>query len=161
MSIYKILLLSILFSQTAIAIDKKTPNRGEIASHALIKSWDRTIFPGGKGLPVGSGTAVSGKKIYTAHCQSCHGFEGTGDSADELAGALHSLTDTPPDKTIGTYWPYATTIFDFTRRSMPLNDPGSLSDNEIYAVTAYLLFINGIIKEDTIIDNKSLAKIKT
>lgn len=152
-----ILLTFISFNSFAI---EKGPNLGKPASSKLIRQWNMDIFPNGKGLPKGQGTAISGKKVYQKHCLSCHGVDGTGASADELAGANHSLTDMPPDKTIGTYWPYATTLFDFTRRSMPLNAPGILSNNELYAVTAYLLQLNGIIDKDKVINAKTLAEIK-
>lgn len=143
----------------ALAIEKG-PNLGKRASAKLIKQWDLDIFPNGKGLPKGQGNTTAGKKVYTKHCVSCHGVDGTGNSADELAGAAHSLTDNPPDKTIGTYWPYATTLFDFTRRSMPLYAPGILTNNEVYAVTAYLLYLNGIIDKDKIINANTLPKVK-
>lgn len=139
---------------------EKGPNLGKPAPSKLIKQWDIDIFPSGKGLPKGQGTAVSGKKVYQTQCLSCHGVDGTGNSADELAGASHSLTDNPPDKIIGTYWPYATTLFDFTRRAMPLNSPGSLNNNQLYAVSAYLLFLNGLIDKDDIINANTLPKIK-
>lgn len=149
----------ILTSFNVLAVDK-TPHLGKPASLELIKHWDIDIFPNGIGLPKGQGTAVSGKRVYEKHCLSCHGIDGTGDSADELAGASHSLTDNPPDKTIGTYWPYATTIFDFIRRAMPLSNPGSLTTNELYAVTAYLLYQNEIIKKTDIINANTLPKVK-
>ncbi len=136
------------------------PNLGRDASKGVIKQWNLDIFSDGKGLPSGQGTAHKGKKVYERYCLSCHGVDGSGDSADELAGAMHSLTDNPPDKTIGTYWPYATTIFDFTRRSMPLDAPGILNNNQLYAVTAYLLYLNGIIKRDKVMDSSSLPKGK-
>ena len=101
-----------------------------------------------------------GKPVYKQHCQTCHGTEGMGDSADELAGAQHSLTDDSPDKVIGSYWPYATTVFDFISRSMPLHTPGVLGNNDLYAVTAYLLYLNGIISEAQVMNQKSLGKIK-
>ncbi len=153
-----LLLILLFFSLNVIAFEK-SPRLGKPASATLVKQWNKDIFPDGEGLPQGKGTASYGKKIYEKHCLSCHGFEGTGNSADELAGARHSLTDNPPDKIIGTYWPYATTIFDFTRRSMPLNAPGILSTNELYAVTAYLLYLNGIIEKNTIMNEKTLAKV--
>jgi len=159
LSINLFLFLS-LFSIVSSAKQIQTPNLGQTASPALIKSWDRDIFPNGHGLPIGSGSAKTGKKIYQKYCQLCHGFEGRGASADELAGAQHSLTDDPPDKIIGTYWPYATTLFDFIRRSMPLTAPGTLSNDEVYAVTAYLLYLNGIIKVDEIMNHKTLAQVK-
>ncbi len=77
-----------------------------------------------------------------------------------MAGAAHGLTDDPPDKTIGTYWPYATTLFDFTRRSMPLNAPGTLDNDQLYAVTAYLLYLNGIIEQRTVMNASSLPTVK-
>ena len=152
-----ILLTFISFNSLAL---EKGPNLGKPASPKLIEQWNMDIFPNGKGLPKGEGTAILGKKIYQKYCLSCHGVDGTGDSANELAGATHSLTDTPPDKTIGTYWPYATTLFDFTRRAMPLNAPGVLNNNELYSVTAYLLHLNGIIDKDEIINANTLPKIK-
>lgn len=106
------------------------------------------------------GNAMAGEQVYRQYCLSCHGVDGTGDSADELAGAKHSLTDDPPDKTIGTYWPYATTVFDFTRRAMPLNAPGILSNDQLYAVTAYLLFLNGIIKSTEMMNAITLPKVE-
>jgi cytochrome c len=111
------------------------PKLGRPATHEEIRAADINVFPDGSGLPPGKGTAVEGKVLYDAQCASCHGPKGTGGSAGELAGGL-SLTGPHPDKTIGTYWPYATTIFDFVRRSMPLNAPRSLSDDqqaEMYA----------------------------
>jgi cytochrome c len=159
-SIRKLLLIALFcFCQNSNAEKILSPRLGQLASKALIEQWDRDIFPDGKGLPKGKGTATFGKKIYQKHCQSCHGFEGSGNSADELAGAQHSLIDEPPDKVIGTYWPYATTLYDFIRRSMPLNAPGSLTNNELYAVTAYLLFLNNIVNENDIISHKNLAKV--
>lgn len=151
-----IILYALSFSLYAV---ERSPNLGKPASKQLIKQWNIDVFPNGKGLPKGRGTVAEGKKVYQQFCVSCHGVDGTGDSADELAGATHTLTDNPPDKTIGTYWPYATTLFDFTRRSMPLNSPGSLNINQIYAVTAYLLNLNGIIGSDKVIDAANLAKI--
>jgi mono/diheme cytochrome c family protein len=144
----------------AAQAEKIGPYLGEPASEDLIKNWNMDVFPDGEGLPKGSGDAEKGKQVYEAYCLSCHGVEGTGGSADELAGARHSLTDNPPDKTIGTYWPYATTIFDFTRRAMPLNAPGSLSHDQLYAVTAYLLYLNGIIKETDIMNAETLPEVK-
>ncbi len=156
-----ILLLFVFLNVHNIYAEKiQSPNLGQPARNSQIEKWDRDVFPDGKGLPEGSGSAKKGKIVYQKHCQMCHGIDGTGDSADELAGAQHTLTDDPPDKVIGTYWPYATTIFDFTRRSMPLHAPGILSNNELYAVTAYLLFLNGIVDELQVLNKKTLTKIK-
>lgn len=159
MFILKVLIGSLIVYSLFAQADQG-PGLGSKANPELIKQWNWDIFPDGTGLPPGSGTAITGQIVYKQKCQLCHGVEGTGDSAEELAGAHHSLTDTPPDKTIGTYWPFATTLFDFTRRSMPLNAPGTLSNSQIYAVTAYLLFLNGIIQESQVMNAKTLPKVK-
>lgn len=153
-------LLIVYFICFNVFATERGPNIGKSASSEMVKKWNIDIFPDGRGLPKGQGTANAGKKVYEQYCLSCHGTDGTGDSADELAGAAHSLTDIPPDKTIGTYWPYATTIFDFTRRSMPLNAPGTLNNNQLYAVTAYLLHLNDIIDLDKVINANTLPKVQ-
>jgi S-disulfanyl-L-cysteine oxidoreductase SoxD len=117
-------------------------------------------FPDGSGLPQGSGTVAQGEQIYQRTCAACHGVKGQGASAEELAGGQNALTDDPPDKTIGRYWPYATTLFDFIQRSMPLDAPRSLTADQVYAVTAYLLHLNGIIAKDQTLDAASLARIE-
>lgn len=135
------------------------PGLGKPLGPEEIATLDGNIFPDGRGLPPGQGTAVEGKPIYAAQCASCHGPAGMGGSAGELAG--RSALDGPhPDQTVGNYWPYATTIFDFVRRSMPLNAPRSLSDEQVYAVTAYLLHINGIIAESAEMNAMTLAKVR-
>ena len=135
------------------------PRLGKPLSAAKIAELDINIFPDGGGLPPGKGTAGEGKRIYDAQCATCHGIKGSGGSAGELAGG--SVLDGPhPDQTVGNYWPYATTIFDFVRRSMPLHAPRSLSDEQVYAVTAYLLHINGLIGETTEVNAKTLPEIR-
>lgn len=149
MSMPRVLLcLSLSVAGAATADEIAGPGLGQPVARSLLNQWNGDVFPDGQGLPPGRGNALEGETIYREHCQTCHGFEGKGGSAEELAGSEHSLTDDPPDKTIGTYWPYATTVFDFTRRSMPLSAPGTLSDDQLYAVTAYLLYLNGIIGAD-------------
>lgn len=130
----------------AVAAAPEGPKLGRPASPGEIAAQDINVFPDGAGLPPGKGTALEGKAIYDMKCASCHGPKGMGGSAGELAGG-GSLTGPHPDKNVGTYWPYATTLFDFIRRSMPLDAPRSLSEDQVYAVTAYLLHINGIIDE--------------
>ena len=153
--LFIILLVSVFNSQA----QQSSSGLGQQASKRMLKTWNLDIFPDGWGLPGGQGNAVAGKKVYQQYCLSCHGVEGSGDSAEELAGAGHSLTDNPPDKTIGNYWPFATTIFDFTRRTMPLNAPGTLSNKQLYAVTAYLLYLNGIIQEQDVMNARTLPKV--
>jgi len=160
MFMHSLVLIVLYTLSSSLYAAELSPNLGKKASEQLIKQWNIDVFPNGKGLPKGRGTVAEGKKVYQQFCLACHGVDGTGDSADELAGASHTLTDNPPDKIIGTYWPYATTLFDFTRRSMPLNSPGILNSNQIYAVTAYILNLNGIIASEKVINAENLAKIK-
>ena len=136
------------------------PGLGEPADSRAVSSLDWGIMPDGAGLPQGSGTAEQGRLIYEKSCVSCHGPGGLGDSGDQLAGAQMQLTDEWPEKTIGNYWPYAPTLFDFIRRSKPMMQPGSLTDSEVYAVTAYLLYLNEIIAEEQEMNADTLADIK-
>ncbi|MEX2525721.1 MAG: cytochrome c [Gammaproteobacteria bacterium] len=136
------------------------PELGDPADAQRIEHWDRSIMPGGQGLPSGSGGVEEGRAVYEQYCQVCHAPGGVGDSGDQLAGARMDLTSDWPEKTIGNYWPYATTLFDFIRRSMPMTAPQSLSNDEVYAVTAYLLYLNDIIGENDILDAETLSKIE-
>ena len=136
------------------------PRLGRALSAQEAARWDLSVFPDGRGLPVGRGTATQGAGLFAEKCAVCHGPGGRGATAEELAGGTAALTDKSPDKTIGLYWPYATTIFDFTRRAMPMFAPGSLSSDEVYALTAYLLFANGLIAEVDEMNATSLPKVR-
>ena len=136
------------------------PQLGTPAGAHDISSRDWGIMPDGAGLPAGSGTAKQGRKIYEKLCISCHGDGGLGGSGDQLAGAQMQLTDEWPEKTIGNYWPYATTLFDFIWRAKPMLQPGSLTASEVYAVTAYLLYLNEIIPENQQINAATLPTVK-
>jgi len=114
----------------------------------------------GQNLPDGSGTAIQGKPLYDAHCASCHGLDGEGTLADKLVGGLGTIGSDKPVKTVGSYWPYATTMFDYTRRTMPYTAPMSLSNDDYYAITAYILNRNDIIADDVVIDKMSLADVR-
>lgn len=153
-------LILLSLTNLAMAGQPESPKLGRPASPKEIAAWNLSVFPDGKGLPPGRGNALEGKAVYDDQCAGCHGPKGLGGSAEELAGGQHGLTGPNPDKTIGTYWPYATTIFDFVRRSMPLNAPGSLSDNQLYAVSAYLLHINGVIGEQAEMNAGTLPQVK-
>lgn len=135
------------------------PRLGKPLKAADIAAMDINVFPDGSGLPPGKGTALEGKAIYDAQCAACHGPKGSGGSAGELAGGS-ALNGPHPDQTVGNYWPYATTVFDFVRRSMPLNAPRSLSDDQVYAVTAYLLYLNGLIGETAELNAKTLPEVR-
>jgi cytochrome c len=135
---------------------------GRTPTDEEIKAWDISVGPEGKELPPGSGNAVAGAKIYAEKCALCHGPTATEGKFlhGVLAGGKESLTTLEPMKTIGSYWPYATTIFDFVRRAMPFNNPGSLTADEVYSLTAFLLSRNEIIEEPTVIDAMTLPKVR-
>jgi mono/diheme cytochrome c family protein len=137
---------------------------GRAASTAELEKWNLDVMPDGTGLPPGGGTAVDGEPIYADQCADCHG--GTGQKGrDWLVGrqpgdAFPFGQDPGKRKTIGSYWPYATTLFDYIRRAMPSDAPGGLSDDQIYALTAHLLHLNGIIDADTEMNAQSLPQVR-
>ena len=138
-------------------------NLGQAASDAEIAAWDVSIGPDGMGLPPGGGTAKEGSAIYEAKCLSCHGEGGTSGEglADPLVGGIGSLAGPQPMKTVGSYWPFATTLFDYTRRAMPFDAPMSLTDEEVYALCAYVLWLNGVIvDEDQVLNAETLPAIE-
>lgn len=139
----------------AIAPHLGTPMTAEDAA-----KWDLSVFPDGRGLPEGKGLAKDGAIIFDKQCAGCHGDGGRGGTAEELVSEPQSLTEEAASKAIGPYWPYATTVFDFIRRSMPAGSPGTLSADEVYAVTAYLLAANKVIAEGDEMNAKSLAAVK-
>lgn len=135
------------------------PGLGKPLSAADIAALPRSVFPDGRGLAAGRGTVSDGKVIYDAQCTSCHGIAGRGGSGGHLISD-GKLTGADPDPAVNTYWPYATTLWDFTRRAMPMTAPGSLSVDETYAVTAYLLHLSGLIEADGVLDEQSLPKVR-
>src|SRR6266480_6818576 len=138
----------------------KPPAFGASVSAEEVARWDISIPPSGAGLPGGGGSARQGLKVYEEKCQSCHGAKGVGKPADPLAGGIGSLAGKTPLRTVGSYWPYATTLFDYTRRAMPVTNPSSLTNDEAYAVTAYLLYLNGIVAESDQMNARSLPHVK-
>ena len=137
-------------------------NLGRQATPEQIQAANITVMTDGTGLPVGHGNAVAGEPVFKARCAVCHGPKGEGRKGEypALVGGRGTLATPKPMKTVGSYWPYATTLFDYIRRSMPLTEPQTLKPDEIYAVSAYILHLNGIIGEKTVIDAKSLPKVK-
>jgi len=125
-----------------------------------IKLWDIDVRPDGKGLPEGSGTVARGKSVYAENCEACHGPNGQGGIKDRLVGGQGSLATDNPIKTVGSYWPNATTLFDYIHRAMPYQAPGSLSVDDTYAVAAYILDLNGILPSDGKLDRNTLPAIK-
>jgi S-disulfanyl-L-cysteine oxidoreductase SoxD len=136
------------------------PNLGEAPSAAMLAAMDTSIPPSGAGLPAGSGSVAQGKAVYDAKCQTCHGPKGEGKPADPLVGGIGSLASGKPMRTVGSYWPYATTLFDYTRRAMPTNAPQTLTNDEVYAVSAYVLFLNGIVPESAVMTAQTLPQVK-
>ncbi len=132
---------------------------GHTATPQEIAGWDIDVSPNSAGLPPGRGDARRGEAIFAEKCASCHGARGEGKPMDRLVGGLGTLRDKKPEKTVGSFWPYATTLFDYVRRAMPLNAPQSLTPDQVYAVSAYVLFLNGIVPLDATLDTDNLAKI--
>lgn len=121
---------------------------GREATAAEIKAWDIDVRPDGQGLPPGKGTVKQGEEIFIALCAACHGEFGEGkDRWPSLVGGHGTLRNDRPDKTVGSFWPAASTIFDYIRRAMPFGNAQTLSDDEVYALTAYLLHVNEIVKD--------------
>jgi S-disulfanyl-L-cysteine oxidoreductase SoxD len=125
-----------------------------------IKLWDIDVQPDGKGLPEGSGTVAQGKQVFADNCAACHGDNGQGGIKDRLVGGQGSLATNKPIKTVGSFWPYATTLFDYVHRAMPYPTPGSLNNDDTYAVVVFILSLNGIIPADGKVDRASLPNIK-
>ncbi len=132
-----------------------TPRLGQPVSAADAARADPAVFPDGRGLPPGRGSAREGAAVYEARCAGCHGPGGSGGDGGRLVGR-----GAPPDKSIGTFWPHATTLFDYTRRAMPLDRPGSLSDDEVYAVTAYLLHASGLFGPQDELNATTLPRLR-
>jgi hypothetical protein len=137
---------------------------GRPATPDEIRTRDIDVMPDGRGLPPGNGTVRDGADVYASKCASCHGPKGEGGSAERLVGrnegdSFAHATDPKLIRTIGSYWPYATTLFDYTSRAMPFQRPGTLTPDETYSLVAYLLFLNGIVAEDAVIDASSLPKV--
>ena len=129
---------------------------GAPASADLVRAWNIDIAPDGRGLPPGSGSVARGAQLFAERCAACHGPSGEGKPEDRLTGGQGTLTSGTPVKTVGSFWPYATTLFDYVRRAMPFNAPQSLGDEEVYALIAYLLYLNGVVGADAVMDAHSL-----
>lgn len=134
---------------------------GTLATAEEIAGWDIDIRPDGKGLPPGSGSVEDGEMAYEEQCASCHGSFGEGVGRyPVLAGGQGTLTHARPEKTVGSYWPYASTLWDYIHRAMPFTQPQSLTDDEVYSITAYVLYLNDLVEDDFVLTADNLASIE-
>lgn len=160
-NIFAVTLLGAALVAGSAQADGHKYNFGAPASAEEIAGWDIDIRPDGMGLPVGSGNAIDGEEEYEVQCAACHGVFGEGEGRwPVLVGGEGTLADERPVKTVGSYWPYASTLFDYIRRAMPFTAPLSLSDQQVYDITAYVLYMNEIIEEDFELSNENLASVK-
>lgn len=136
------------------------PGLGVEVTPEQYAAWDIDVDPDGGGLPPGSGRAAEGARIYAQQCAACHGEQGAGGPNDRLVGGHGTLDELEQVRTVGSFWPYATTVFDYIRRTMPFQAPQSLSDDEVYALTAHLLALNGIIDEDEVMNAQTLPEVR-
>ena len=134
---------------------------GRPATDNEVASWDIDIRPDGKGLPVGSGSVIIGEELYTDNCASCHGDFGEGiDRWPELAGGFDTLDSEDPVKTVGSYWPYLSTVWDYVHRAMPFGNAQSLSNDEVYSITAYIMYLNDLVDEDFELSNLNFEEVR-
>jgi cytochrome c len=160
MSTRKLLAAGTLLALCSAAF-AQSPNLGKPISPEDLAAWDISIGPDGAGLPPGSGTPKQGEEVFNTKCQACHGAKGAGQPNDRLVGGMGTLAgDKPAVKTVGSYWPYATTLFDYVRRAMPYVDSKSLSNDEVYAVAAYILSLNGVIGDTETMNAQTLPHVK-
>lgn len=157
-------LVVIVLTITLVRIDMGLADErfdlGRPADEGELRAWDLDISPSGENLPSGVGTVAQGAEIFAAKCAACHGPTGIEGPADQLIGGQGTLASAKPVKTVGSYWPYATTLFDYIRRAMPLTAPQSLTSEEVYSLVAWLLHQNGIVHEDIRLDAALLPTIR-
>jgi mono/diheme cytochrome c family protein len=150
---------------TVVTLDAQSPTFGvgHTPTADELRAIDIEVTPDGQGLPPGHGSAEIGRRIFASRCAVCHGPTGKEGPQDVLVGGQGTLASGRGSrivKTVGSYWPYATTLWDYLRRAMPFDHPGTLSTDEVYATTAYILFMNGIIGEQEVLDRTTLPQIK-
>ncbi|KAF1038948.1 MAG: Thiosulfate dehydrogenase [Herbaspirillum frisingense] len=160
MSRYKPALAVACLAAVCVSAGAQTYGLGRPLGEREVAAWNIDVDADGAGLPAGSGNVTRGRAVYAQVCAACHGDKGQGTPADALVGGAGSLATAKPLKTIGSFWPYATTVFDFINRAMPYNAPKSLSTDDVYAVTAYLLYLNGIVGDNTTLDAATLPAVR-
>ena len=151
--------VSVALALAAGAARAEGPNLGKPVSPSDLAAWDIFVMPDGTGLPPGNGTPAEGSRIYSMKCAMCHGENGKGGSNARLAGG-DPIKDMETEKTIANFWPFATTLFDYIRRAMPWRQPRTLSNDEVYALTAYILSLNKLIGENEGMNAQTLPKVR-
>ncbi len=152
------LLLTMAFS---VIVSAGPLGIGSVATPEMIAGWDIDIRPDGTGLPDGEGTVAAGEGLYEAKCASCHGLFGEGEGRwPALAGGEGTLDTLHPEKTVGSYWPYASTLWDYIHRAMPYTAPQSLTDDETYSISAYVLYLNDIVDDEFVANRETFARVK-
>jgi S-disulfanyl-L-cysteine oxidoreductase SoxD len=156
-----VVLCALVFTVSCVSADGNSGyGLGRQATNEEIRAWNIDASPTGEGLPSGRGTVKQGAQVYASKCAACHGPTGIEGPKDQLVGGQHTLATPKPIRTVGSYWPYATTLYDYIHRAMPFNAPQSLTAEETYSVVAWLLFQNQIIGEDAVIDARTLPKVQ-
>ena len=161
-AVFYILSIVAAFAFTTVALGQSEQYKiGRPATAEEIRKLDISVAPDGTGLPKGSGTVNEGRRVYESLCANCHGDRGQGISPyPALAGGQGTLKSDAPVRTVGSYWPYATTVWDFIHRTMPYTRPGTLDANQTFAVTAFVLYLNGILDKDAAVDERTLPRVK-
>lgn len=154
------ILLTLLAAPLPLAAQSPTYGVGRPPTAEEFRDLAAAIAPDGTGLPEGSGTVAAGRDVFAAQCARCHAANAQGDVGPVLVGGQGTLATARPLKTVGSFWPYATTLWDYISRAMPFDKPGLLKPSEVYAVAAYILNLNGIIRDTDVMDAKSLPKVK-
>lgn len=150
----------VVFATASLVAQSQKFGVGRPPTPEEVRSLGAAIAPDGTGLPAGSGTVAAGREVFAAQCARCHGPKAEGDVGPVLVGGQGTLKTPRPLKTVGSFWPYSTTLWDYINRAMPFDQPGLLQAQDVYAVVAYVLNLNGIVASDAVMDAKSLPKVK-
>ncbi len=158
--VFALAALATALASVPLAAQSPTFGVGRPPTADEVRNLGGAIAPDGGGLPEGSGTVAAGRDVFAAQCSRCHGPRAQGDVGPLLVGGQGTLATARPLKTVGSFWPYATTLWDYINRAMPFDKPGLLKPSEVYAVAAYILNLNGIIGDNDVMDARSLPKVK-
>ena len=156
------LLVAVVASFFTAELPAQSPKHGvgRAPTEQEIRALGITVAPDGTGLPEGSGTAVEGRALFALRCAKCHGEKATGDIGPALVGGRGTLATAKPLKTVGSFWPHATSVWNYINRAMPFNEPGALTPSQVYAALAYILFLNDIVGEKEVLNARTVPKIK-